>query len=209
MALSNALAIALKLALSIQLEEMMSFPKLAKAYYALLEVLCNNHATTIAELETPVFVQIILSLQEGLKSLDGGICSQACSALDHILTYFYHQGRKDSPASRAMARHVGEHPELFPRVLDHLLRLVLFEDCSNQWSISRPMLGLILTNQKYFVELKNQLVNSQPMERRERLMSVFNKLMEEVQENMEQKNRDKFTQNLTLFRHEVKSFVTP
>lgn len=47
-----------------------------------------------------------------------------------------------------MARHVGEHPELFPRVLDHLLRLVLFEDCPNQWSISRPMLGLILTNQK-------------------------------------------------------------
>jgi hypothetical protein len=32
-------------------------------------VLCSNHATTIAELETPVFVQIIISLQEGLKSL--------------------------------------------------------------------------------------------------------------------------------------------
>ncbi len=62
--------------------------------------------------------------------------------------------------------------------------------------------------QQYFQDLKASILNSQPAYRRERLSSVFNKLMDEVQDNLEQKNRDKFTTNLTMFRHEVKMFIT-
>ena len=61
---------------------------------------------------------------------------------------------------------------------------------------------------QYFQDLKNNIVAGQPAYRRERLGNVFNKLMDDVQDNLEQKNRDKFTTNLTMFRHEVKSFVT-
>jgi len=208
MALSNAFNIALKLALSLPLEEMLSFPKMAKAYFALLDVLCSNHPASVLELDTPVYTQLVVSMQEGLKSLDSGICNQSCSALDHLISAIYHQGRKDTAASRALQRHIAEHPDLFPRILEYLLRVILFEECANQWSISRPMLGLILTHQKYFQDLKTNILNSQPSYRRERLGNVFNKLMEDVQDNLEQKNRDKFTTNLTMFRHEVKSFVT-
>lgn len=139
---------------------------------------------------------------------------------------------------------MAERPDLFSRILEYLLRVILFEDCANQGSISRPMLGLILTHTKvmvihnvcswlpfviffffcrcpfaicsfvlvnqvqYFQDLKNNILTSQPPYRRERLGNVFNKLMDDVQDNLEQKNRDKFTTNLTMFRHEVKSFVT-
>lgn len=207
-ALSSALGIALKLALSLPLEEMLSFPKMAKAYFALLDVLCSNHPSSVLELETPIFTQLVLSMHEGLKSLDSAICTQSCSALDHLISAIYHQGRKDTASSRALQRHVSEHPDLFPRILEYLLRVILFEDCANQWSISRPMLGLILTHTKHFQDLKTNILNNQPLYRRERLGNVFNKLMDDVQDNLEQKNRDKFTTNLTMFRHEVKGFVT-
>eukprot|EP00026_Physarum_polycephalum_P001451 Phypoly_transcript_01453.p1 GENE.Phypoly_transcript_01453~~Phypoly_transcript_01453.p1 ORF type:complete len:1056 (-),score=108.05 Phypoly_transcript_01453:168-3335(-) len=208
MALSNALGIALKLALSFPLEEMLAFPKMAKAYFSFLDVLCGNHPSSVMELETPVFTQLVISMQEGLKSLDTVICTQSCTALDHLISAIYHQGRKDTPTSRALQKHMATHPELFPRILEYLLRVILFEDCANQASIARPMLGLILTHTKYFQDLKNNIVASQPVYRRERLGNVFHKLMDDVQDNLEQKNRDKFTTNMTMFRHEVKSFVT-
>lgn len=42
-------------------------------------------------------------------------------------------------------------------------------------------------------------------ERGQKLALAFEKLMMDVQPNLEAKNRDRFTQNLTLVRHELKN----
>lgn len=34
------------------------------------------------------------------------------------------------------------------QILKTLFEIVLFDDCSNQWSLSRPMLSLILINEQ-------------------------------------------------------------
>ena len=34
----------------------------------------------------------------------------------------------------------------------------MFEDCRNQWSMSRPLLGLILLNEDYFQQLRDQVL---------------------------------------------------
>lgn len=44
MLLQDALDIALKMALSIPLADIMAYRKVARAYFALLDVLCHNHA---------------------------------------------------------------------------------------------------------------------------------------------------------------------
>jgi len=208
-ALSNALSIGLKLSLSISLDDRMAFPKLTKAYFAFIDTLCCNHTSTIAELETPIFIEIVHSLKEGLCSVNLGLSSQCCSAIDHIATFFFNNRRKDSSASRALMRHLTENPDLFPSILDTLVKMVLFEDWSNQYSISRPLLSLLLTHPERWNELKNRLIASQPPDRQEQMKEAFEKLMSgnSLQDNLEQKNRDKFTQNLTIFRHEVKRFI--
>jgi exportin-7 len=43
--------------------------------------------------------------------------------------------------------HIGAHPHLLPNVLNLMLEILVLEECSNQWSLSRPLLGLILLNQ--------------------------------------------------------------
>ena len=47
-----------------------------------------------------------------------------------------------------MAEHLQQRPELLPTLLTTLFEIVLFEDCPNQWSLSRPMLSLILINEQ-------------------------------------------------------------
>ena len=46
-----------------------------------------------------------------------------------------------------------------------------------------------------------QIVASQPVERQAHLTTCMDKLMLDVGRNLEPKNRDKFTQNVTLVRH--------
>ena len=43
------------------------------------------------------------------------------------------------------------------QMLSTVLNIIMFEDCRNQWSMSRPLLGLILLNEDYFQSLRDQV----------------------------------------------------
>ncbi|KAL5971532.1 Exportin-7, partial [Taenia solium] len=81
------------------------------------------------------------------------------------------------------------------------------EECKNQWSISRPLLVLILLNQDYFANLQRLVLNAVSPRQRSELEDIFRKLMENVDNNLYAKNRDKFTQNISAFRHALMEFM--
>ncbi|KAH7288361.1 hypothetical protein KP509_31G023600 [Ceratopteris richardii] len=208
-ALADALDIGLKISLWMPLEDILGYRKVARAYFALLEVLCHNHTTVIVMLETSTFARIVGSLEGGLKCLDVSISTQCASAVDNLAAFYFNNVTSgespSSPAAVQMARHISECPTLFPEILKSLFEIVLFEDCANQWSLSRPMLSLILINEQIFNDLKAQILASQPPDQQQRLAGCFDKLMNDVTRTLEPKNRDKFTQNLTLFRHDFRA----
>ncbi|CAI5957507.1 unnamed protein product [Closterium sp. NIES-65] len=208
-ALPDALDVALKLCLSIPLPEIMAFRKLARAYFAFLEVLCHNHTLVIINLPTATFSHLVGSLDTGLKCLDVSISSQCASAVDNLAAYYFNNvtagDAPSSPAALTIAQHLAECPTLFPEILKTLFEIVLFEDCANQWSLSRPMLSLILVNEQLYNDLKLQILSSQPSDQRPRIAECFDKLMADVGRNLDPKNRDKFTQNLTIFRHDFRA----
>lgn len=207
-ALADALDVALKLTLSIPLADIMAFRKLTRSYFALLEVLCNSHINVIVNLDTSTFAHIVGSLESGLKSLDSSISTQCASAVDNLAAFYFNNitvGEAPTlPAAVNLAQHIAECPRLFPEILKTLFEIVLFEDCANQWSISRPMLSLILINEQMFNDLKAQILASQSPDQQPRLAQCFDKLMADVTRSLEARNRDKFTQNLTIFRHEFR-----
>ncbi|VDK22476.1 unnamed protein product [Taenia asiatica] len=81
------------------------------------------------------------------------------------------------------------------------------EECKNQWSVSRPLLVLILLNQDYFANLQRLVLNAVSPHQRSELEDIFRKLMENVDNNLYAKNRDKFTQNISAFRHALMEFM--
>lgn len=83
----------------------------------------------------------------------------------------------------------------------------MFEDCRNQWSMSRPLLGLILLNEEYFNELRQNMVRSQPTEKQAGMALCFDNLMDGVERSLLTKNRDRFTQNLSAFRRDVNDLL--
>ncbi|RQO84374.1 hypothetical protein POPTR_001G036100v4 [Populus trichocarpa] len=207
-ALSDALDIALKMTLSIPLADILAFRKLTRAYFAFLEVLFSSHIVFVLNLDTNTFMHIVGSLESGLKGLDTNISSQCASAVDNLAAYYFNNITMGevptSPTAINLARHIADCPNLFPEILKTLFEIVLFEDCGNQWSLSRPMLSLTIISEQIFSDLKAQILASQPVDQHQRLALCFDKLMADVTRSLDSKNRDKFTQNLTVFRHEFR-----
>uniref|UniRef100_A0A453ER94 Exportin-7/Ran-binding protein 17 TPR repeats domain-containing protein n=1 Tax=Aegilops tauschii subsp. strangulata TaxID=200361 RepID=A0A453ER94_AEGTS len=210
-ALADALDISLKMTLSIPLSDILTFKKLSKAYYGYMEVLFNNHITinSVLNLDTSTFVHIVTSLESGLKGLDTGISTQCASAIDSLAAFYFNNitagDNPPSPAALNLARHIGELPSLFPQILKSLFEIIIFEDAGNQWSLSRPILSLIMISEQMFSDLRAQILASQPLDQQQRLSQCFDKLMTDVTRSLEPKNRDRFTQNLTTFRHDFRA----
>ncbi|KAK4268092.1 hypothetical protein QN277_024795 [Acacia crassicarpa] len=208
-ALSDALDAALRMTLSISLSDILAYRKLTRAYFAFLEVLFNSHISFILNLDTSTFLHIVKSLESGLKGLDMGISSQCASAVDNLAAFYFNNivmgEAPNLPGAVNLACHIAECPNLFTEILKDLFEIILFEDCGNQWSLSRPMLSLIVISEQIFSDLKTQILASQPMDQRQRLSQCFDKLMADVSRSLDSKNRDKFTQNLNVFRLEFRA----
>ena len=56
---------AIQLSLSMPLEEVMTFRKVAKAYFALIEVLAHQHMVSLAACDSPTFAHLARSLEVG------------------------------------------------------------------------------------------------------------------------------------------------
>lgn len=279
-ALADSLEAAVRMLLVVPLQDILAYRKVARAYYALLEVVAGNHASFLAGNDSPTFAFFLLSIEAGLRSLDERISSQCAASLDSLVSFYFKHilspedsetwpgmfggrqptvrrptlgGRGAAFAStchdsvpvprqqgpyakeRAAAARVGEHlskmdPQVLPGLLRTLLELSVFEDSPNQWSLSRPMLPLILVaGDGALRELSGQLVAAQPREMqaqvstgastfrplcemltrvcfcpRLQIAQCLEGLMKEVEKTLEPKNRDKFTQNLAVCRHDIK-----
>jgi exportin-7 len=52
-----------------------------------------------------------------------------------------------------MRDHLQAQPALLHEILKSLFEVILFEENSNQWSLSRPMLSLILINEPVYLQV--------------------------------------------------------
>ena len=84
---------------------------------------------------------------------DQMVCTGCCSTLDHILTYLFKKlSRQKSPMSPGpttpFLRILELNPGLLQQMLSAVMNTIMFENCRNQWSVSRPLLGLVLLNEE-------------------------------------------------------------
>lgn len=168
----------------------------------------------LASLEPQVFLFILSSISDGLTALDTMVCTGCCATLDHIVTYLFKWISKSNKVKQTSVNNgsrEGEaclkvlemHPEILQQMLSTILNIIMFEDCRNQWSMSRPLLGLILLNEEYFTQLRAQIIQSQSIDIQPAMAVWFDNLMDGIERNLLTKNRDRFTQNLSVFRRDI------
>ena len=139
------------------------YPKLVKAFYGLVQALCQFHIKQLVELDPRSFQHILRALLEGLTSISTLQCAtmsalqcvlccslalnvfhECCSSIDHLATYIFKYRRKDSETSHKLKQHLSQGGNFFGSALELLFQVLLFVDSANHWTIARPMLSLIL-----------------------------------------------------------------
>lgn len=210
-ALDNALQTFVKMLLSIPQSDLLDYPKLSQTFYVLLECLAQDHMNFISSLEPQVFLYILSAISEGLTALDTMVCTGCCATLDHVVTYLFRRlscktkklGPNQAQDSPNFLRILEVNPEILQQMLSTVLNIIMFEDCRNQWSMSRPLLGLVLLNEEYFNQLRQSIIQNQPPEKQVMMAQWFENLMDGIERNLLTKNRDRFTQNLSVFRRDI------
>jgi exportin-7 len=203
-ALDNALGAALELSMTVAMPDVIGHPKLAREYYSLVETLSRSGVSHLARLTDAAFARVASSLESGIRtSLDGIILSKACDAVDALCGHRFSAGRRierDRDAAAFCAR-FDASANIWVAILSLLLNQVLFEVSPNMYAASRPMLGLVLLHENEFAVFKQRIAEMYWGEAREKLGAAFDALMADVERNLEPRNRDKFTHNLSIFRH--------
>lgn len=95
------------------------------------------------------------------------------------------------PANDMFLKVLEVHPEILQQILSTVLNVIMFEDCRNQWSMSRPLLGLILLNEDYFNQMRESIIRSQPPDKQPAMAQWFENLMDGIERNLLTKNRDR------------------
>lgn len=151
-ALNDALEIFIKMLLSFEQNNLRIYSKLSQTYYGLVETLTSDHMSFVSMLEPQVFLYLLATISDGLGSVDSTISTSCCSALDHIITFLFKnlskQKRGQSVHQVPLVQVYQQQAQVFQQVLTVVLSIIIFEDCKNQWSMSRPLLGLILLNEQ-------------------------------------------------------------
>ena len=192
----------------VPLDDVMSYPKLSKAYYGFIEIIFRSHKKTVFALETNVFMQLMNAIHEGLQASDATLSSLCANTIDHIATYYFVNSGKDKPEVHNMNKHLTAQPNLFTSLTATLFNLLLFGAPQNHWAVMRPMLSLMLASESSFTSYKEHLLSTQTPENQALLNEAFAKLLSDVNRSLDSANRDRFTQKLTAFRVTARGFLT-
>jgi hypothetical protein len=137
------------------------------------------------------------------------VCSLCATAIDHITTYiFLNQRKENSPTLQMIRAHMTYDPDILNLLMSTLFNSMLLSTHANLWSVTRPILSMMLASEISFNQYRETLIASQPVENQSKLRNEFDLLTADIQRSVETSNRDKFTQKLTQFRLNVRQFLT-
>ena len=123
-------------------------------------------------------------------------------------------GTPAASARAQLAQHLSQSATLLPEILCTLFNLYLFDNVEQHWSLSRPILGLLVCQPESLNFYQHRLLSSQTLppasqpELAHKIQTASQALMSGISNNLEHANRDKFSQQLTDFRQTITAFCT-
>ena len=127
--------------------------------------------------------------------------------VESLATFYYNNRTKDSEMMQGLQRHLQTCPEMFSYFLQTLFQVLLFVPAANHWTLSGALFALILLDTSKYNIFVEEIIASQPVERREDLLIAFAGILKEINDNLQPTNRERFTRNLTIFKQQIKDLI--
>ena len=211
--LVNVFKLVLQLIISLQLNDLLTYPQLTEPYFAFLEVAYKQHMGLLIDLESKIFLALVSSLHEGLQSFNSQCSTHCASAIDFLFAFVLAEGKKKRKVANypRLLKHLQlQGNGLVVEILYTLLTMYLFDSVSNGYSISRPIFTLLCYSQEAWQEYRERLVRVQlGQDAKERVVRLMNECLQGVQLQLEHNSeyKDKFLSQLTVLKNELNQFA--
>jgi exportin-7 len=137
------------------------------------------------------------------------VSAQCASTIDHIATYVFLNQNRDKPVALLIRQHMASEADIWHTLMSTLFNSLLYASHANHWAVTRPILSLLMASESSFTDYQNSLIATQATQAlQDKLRKEFSKLTADIQRSLETTNRDRFTQKLTMFRLNVRVFLT-
>lgn len=233
-ALESARTSCLRMCLEGESKDLLAFPKVASSFFSFVEALSSKCVHSLVMLPSPAFVRLLQFIEIGLRRADDssstacGVidhlvsyrfeCIEAMEKerqnkeetargiMRSVGAQAAHQARQEKliAAARQFQAHEQTDPHMLERILHTVFKSVVMENCTRQWSMSRPLLPLIISNPAAYENLTTSIVQSQSADRQAVLSVAFKELLVGIESNLKTKNRDAFTKALYLLVRRAK-----
>lgn len=191
---------------------MQSYPKLSLQYYPLMEVLSANHCEFLTNLEPQILGCMLTSWQAGVNVSEDRISTSCFIIINNIVSQLFKwlfkvprkigsptRAKEDEEKRKLSLAILKTHSQIFHQMMAIMLDLLMNSDTASHPQLPLPFLGLILLFEEQFQQLRNSVLNSQPIEKQALATKWFETLMEGISRNLNQNNRDRL---VTYCKHE-------
>lgn len=163
---------------------------MALSFFHLLDELSREQLMAMPSISPEAFLYLIQACEQGVESSDSLIRAHACSSIYNICSYVVKETEKAerdssssvdsssrrrssivSPSNQISGTHwimnyFRQFTQTLPTLLSTVFNLVLFDDNSDQWSLSRPLYALMLLQREYAIKYTSAVIDQQLLERR-------------------------------------------
>lgn len=135
-------------------------------------------------------------------------CLATSNSINSLCEFVIKKSMKDSEESQAMKQVLSEVPTVLYTLLQEVITVVLTEDSNYMWTLSKPLLGLIILNERNYEEICIYVISkiTSNSDMQQTLSQAMNKLMTGVSRNLDLRNRDRFARNFNELRQSLSSF---
>ena len=137
----------------------------------------------LQSMDPKVFLYFMRGVASGLSSPDPSVSSQSAISIDYIYSHIFTRKMLLNSIAKSSALNTStggdfliesltEFPTVATTLMSSILELLLFQDHATQWSLTRPLLPLILLNKDYYDYYCNTLIRAQPSEKQENVANV-------------------------------------
>ncbi|KAH6578753.1 hypothetical protein BASA61_008613 [Batrachochytrium salamandrivorans] len=126
----------------------------------------------------------------------------ACSIIDNIFSHVclrHIRGKTPDVLFVCVQQSASQSQEILAALFDKVIN----EELQNQWSMTRPLLPLVLLFSEYFQTYVEEQITTQRPQIQESFRKEMTTIMKDVTLSLETKNRDCFTSNISSIRRRI------
>eukprot|EP00388_Colpodella_angusta_P003644 GDKJ01012733.1.p1 GENE.GDKJ01012733.1~~GDKJ01012733.1.p1 ORF type:complete len:1171 (-),score=285.95 GDKJ01012733.1:230-3580(-) len=218
--LSQSILLGLKLALEIPNIDLNTYGVALRPVYQFIQTIAKTQCKFFFQLPYTHLRRVVPLLEEGFMSFDSNTKTQACSALAAFCSFAFKESRppqpndplkdeEDEEIQKTCLNFLNTEHQTLKKTLFTLLHMCLFESNHSNWSLSRPMLPLILLFPDELNHVMESIKQKQTTPAVQAVVEeTFKELMQGISNDLSDKNSDAFTKNLYLFSTGLKSRIT-